>query len=106
MLENGEAQLRRTPPEAARMEQPAVLREFREQLRADGGDPDVVEVFEDGFAIGRQSVTLTAEEQFVGETERSRVGVEPSVPWAPGRYWVYVYEDGRKVAQVEYEITP
>ena len=67
---------------------------------------DVVEVFEDGFAIRRQSVTLTAEEQFVGETERVRVGVEPSVPWAPGRYWVYVYEDGRKVAQVEYEVTP
>ena len=67
---------------------------------------DVVEVFEDGFAIRRQSVTLTAEEQFVGETARIRVGVEPSVPWAPGRYWVYVYEDGRKVAQVEYEVTP
>ncbi len=67
---------------------------------------DVVEVFEDGFAIRRQSVTLTAEEQFVGETERVRVGVEPSVPWAPGRYWVYVYENGRKVAQVEYEVTP
>ena len=67
---------------------------------------DVVEAFEDGFAIRRQSVTLTAEEQFVGETARVRVGVEPSVPWAPGRYWVYVYEDGRKVAQVEYEVTP
>lgn len=67
---------------------------------------DVVEVFEDGFAIRRQSVTLTAEEQLAAEPERIRVGVEPPAPWAPGRYWVYVYEDGRKVAQVEYEVTP
>ena len=38
---------------------------------------EVVERFEDGFAIRRQSVTLTAEEQFIGEATRLRVGVEP-----------------------------
>ena len=67
---------------------------------------EVVERFEDGFAIRRQSVTLTAEEQFIGEATRLRVGVEPAEPWAPGRYWVYVYENGRKVAEVEYEVVP
>ena len=57
MVEHGEAQLRRTPPESVRVEQPAVFREFRKQLRADGSDPDVVEVFdevvEQGCGIGR-----------------------------------------------------
>ena len=30
---------------------------------------------------------------------------EPSL-WSPGRYWVYVYSEGQKVAQVEFEVLP
>ena len=65
---------------------------------------EVVEYFEDGFVIGRHSITLSAEEQFTGETERLRVGTAPAERRAQGRYWVYVYENERKVAEVEYEV--
>ena len=30
----------------------------------------------------------------------------PQSKWATGRYWVYVYDGERKVAEVAYEITP
>ena len=67
---------------------------------------DIAEYFEDGFETRRRSITLTAEDNYIGGTQWLSVGPAPSEPWAPGRYWVYVYEDGRKVAEVEYEVTP
>ncbi len=66
----------------------------------------VVEFYEDGFEYDRRSIELTASEQYIGGTQRITVGPGQDEPWAPGQYWVYVYEGGRKVAEVQYEVTP
>ena len=75
------------------------------------GDPrevhlEIVEYFEDGFEFRRRTASLTAEPQYVGGVLRFSVGSPPSRKWAPGRYFVYVYEGGLKVAEVEYEVIP
>ena len=76
------------------------------------GDPhktslEIVEYFEDGFEFRRHRLTLTAEEGYIGGTRWLSVGVAPTERRAVGRYWVYVYhEDGRKVAEVQYEVVP
>ena len=75
------------------------------------GDPrevhlEIVEYFEDGFEFRRRTASLNAEPQYVGGVLRFSVGSPPSRKWATGRYFVYVYADGRKVAEVEYEVLP
>ena len=67
---------------------------------------DVVEYYEDGFEFNRRSVELIAEAQYVGGTSWFPVGAPPSRKWAPGRYWVYILAGDRKVAEVQYEVTP
>ena len=67
---------------------------------------DIVEYFEDGFVISRRSITITAYYGYRGDTQLITVGPPPSQRWAAGRYWVYVYENGRKVAQASFEVTP
>ena len=67
---------------------------------------EVVEYFEDGFTTGRRNVPLPVRLLSAGGTQWLSVGPNPSQRWAPGRYWVYVYESGRKVAEVEFGVTP
>ena len=67
---------------------------------------EVVEYFEDGFATGRRSVPLPVQLLTTGGTQWLSVGPNPPQRWAPGGYWVYVYESGRKVAEVEFGVTP
>ena len=67
---------------------------------------EIVEYYEDGFEFSRRSHTLTAEARYNGGTSWFSVGQSPSGKWAPGRYVVYVYSGKRKVAEVEYEVTP
>ncbi len=67
---------------------------------------EIVEYYEDGFDFRRRSRVLTAEARYIGGTSWSSVGQSPSRKWAPGRYWVVVYEGERKVAEVEYMVTP
>jgi len=68
---------------------------------------EIVEYFEDGFEFGRRALTLIAESRYIGGTQWLSVGGSPPEPRAVGRYWVYVYhEDGRKVAEVQYEVVP
>ena len=78
--------------------------------RVSGGHYDVpleiVQYYEDGFTFGRRTVTITAEEGYIGGGLRLGVGAPPGEPWASGRYWVYVYDRDRKVAEVQYEVTP
>ena len=64
---------------------------------------DVVEFYEDGFEFSRDSVEITAESQYIGAGSSVTVG---SDNWAPGRYWVYLYDGDRKVAHLQYEVTP
>ena len=66
---------------------------------------EIVEYYEDGFLLQRRSYTLTGEDQYIGGTSWFSVGSPPG-EWAPGRYVVQVYAGERKVAEVEYEVTP
>ena len=66
---------------------------------------EIVEYYEDGFVFQRRRSTLTAEDKYIGGTILFSVGSLPG-EWAPGRYVVYVYAGERKVAEVEYEVSP
>ncbi|MYB49446.1 MAG: hypothetical protein F4X72_09340 [Dehalococcoidia bacterium] len=66
---------------------------------------EIVEYYEDGFVFDRRSSKLTAEDKYVGGTSWFSVGSLPG-DWALGRYVVQVYAGERKVAEVEYEVTP
>ena len=75
------------------------------------GDPrelefEVVEYYQDGFINGRHPAQLSFRSQFVGGTKWISVGPDETFQWAPGRYWVYVYESGRKIAEVQFDVTP
>ena len=67
---------------------------------------EIVEYYEDGFEFSRRSRILTAEARYIGGTYWFTVGQSPSRKWTPGRYWVFVYAGERKVAEVEYMVTP
>ncbi len=69
-------------------------------------DLEIVEYYEDGFAFSRRTVALTAEPRYIGGIHRFSVGSPPARKWATGRYYAYVYEGDRKVAEVEYEVIP
>ena len=66
---------------------------------------EIVEYYEDGFTFNPRKVNLTAEDKYIGGTSWFSVG-SSSGEWAPGRYVVYVYAGERKIAEVEYEVTP
>ena len=66
---------------------------------------EIVEYYEDGFEFNRRSVELIADPKYTGGTSWFSVGSPPS-EWALGHYVVYVYAGERKVADVEYEVTP
>ncbi len=80
---------------------------------------EIVEYFEDGFVFHRREVIADAPAESDGHTFQLSVGMQflsdtdahsgeklwkEYVPH--GRYWIFVYHDDRKVAEVEYEITP
>ena len=66
---------------------------------------EIVVYYEDGFTFDRRTVTFTAEPGYIGATWWLSVGVSPSERWAPGKYEVYVYNEGRKLVELEYEVT-
>ena len=68
-------------------------------------DLEIVEYYEDGFAFGRRKAELTAGEKSIGATTWFSVGSSPG-DLAPGHYVVQVYAGERKVAEVEYEVSP
>ena len=73
------------------------------------GDPreialDIVEYYEDGFEFYRNQIVISAKEEYTGGSHWLEVGFPPDERWAKGRYWIYVYEDDRKVAEVQYTV--
>ena len=64
---------------------------------------DIVEFYEDGTEFRRRSVTVSASASYIGSTYSFSVGTAPSKEWAVGRYFVYVYDGDRKVAEVQYK---
>ncbi len=67
---------------------------------------ELVDYFEDGFVFDRRTVSFTASPQYIGGSWWLTVGQSPDDPWAPGQYRVYVYNEGRKLIELEYEVTP
>ena len=69
---------------------------------------EIVDFFEDGFMFRRREITLRTTPGYEGSSHHIEVGyteIRRSTGTEPGRYWVYVYHEGRKVAEVEYEVT-
>ncbi len=64
---------------------------------------EIVVFYEDGFEFMRRQRAVIAEAAYIGGTSWHTIG---SNPYAPGRYWVYVYDGDRKVVEVQYEVTP
>ena len=65
---------------------------------------EIAEYFEDGFQTKRRSAVITADGRYSRGTHWNVVGAPPGERWAPGRYWVYVYYDQQKVAEVSYVV--
>lgn len=74
--------------------------------RANDVNIRMTEYHEDGIRFGDRLSVLTAEPGYIGGSWWLSVGTSPPRKWAPGRYWVYVYADGQKVAAVESVVTP
>ena len=69
---------------------------------------ELVHYYEDGFEFGRRTVTFTADARHNGSLWSwwLQVGQSPSKLWAPGEYRLHVYNEGRKLVELEYEVTP
>ena len=67
---------------------------------------EYVQYYEDGFAFGELERIHTFSPSGTGAWTGISVGPPPGRKWATGRYWVYVYDGDRKVAEVTYEVTP
>ena len=67
---------------------------------------ELVDYYEDGFAFDRRHVSFTADADFIGGSWWLPVGQSPSKLWAPGEYRLHVYNEGRKLVELEYEVTP
>ena len=80
----------------------------------------VVEYFEDGFPYRIMDKTGRAQSTgsysvgpipgylwipVIWSSQGAQAGVETPT-WAPGRYWVQVYHEEQKVAEVEFQVTP
>ncbi len=68
---------------------------------------ELVHYYEDGFVFDRREESFTADARYNGSLWSwwLRVGQSPDNPWAIGRYGIQVYNEGRKLAEFEYEVT-
>ena len=64
---------------------------------------DLRSFYEDGFAFQDRTVEIETERRYEGAAQSVWIGPDTVVP---GRYWVYLYDSDRKVAEVQYEVTP
>ena len=60
-------------------------------------------LYEDGFSFQDRTLEIEAESRYEGAAQSVWIGPDKVVP---GRYWVYLYDSDRKVAEVQYEVTP
>lgn len=68
-------------------------------------DLNVAIRYEDGFSFQHQPVPVTAREGSHIATRTIPVGNPPGEPWAPGNYWVEIFDGDRKVAHAELTVT-
>lgn len=67
---------------------------------------ELVTYYEDGFAFKRSVATIEAKSHWAGGSWWLPVGAWSEDQWAEGTYWVHVYNEGRKLVELEYEVTP
>ena len=68
---------------------------------------EVIQHYEDGFLYGDRVANFEFGPDWTGAWARLPVGqTQNERPWLPGRYWVFLYDGERKVAEVTYEVTP
>ncbi len=68
---------------------------------------EIIEYYEDGFLFHDRKENI----QFEPEWQRAWFSVQVGQarnerPWLPGRYWVFLYDGDRKVAEITYEVMP
>ena len=66
---------------------------------------EVVEYYEDGFVYRRRASTVDVNSSYVGGRFWYTIGPSVTGEWTPGRYGVYAYADGQKVAEVRFRVT-
>ena len=69
---------------------------------------ELVQYYEDGFIFDRREVSFTADSRHNGSLWSwwLQVGQSPNNPWAMGDYRIEVYNEGRKLVELEYKVTP
>ena len=67
---------------------------------------EVIEHYEDGFLYEDYVARFEFEPEWTRGWARVSVGPGKDDPWLPGRYWAFLYDGERKVAEVTYEVTP
>ena len=67
---------------------------------------EVIQHYEDGFLYGDYVAPLEFEPEWDRVWWRLEIGPGKDDPWLPGRYWAFLYDGERKVAEVTYEVTP
>ena len=68
---------------------------------------EIVHYYEDGFEFGRRSGSFTADARHNDSLWSwwLSVGHSSDVRWAPGRYRLHVYNEGRRLVELEYVVT-
>ena len=68
---------------------------------------EIVEYYEDGFVFDRRTYTGAFSAGYMGAYRGfCCMGFIPDYRWPTGLYWTYVYHEGRKIAELHYEVTP
>ena len=68
---------------------------------------EAIQHYEDGFLYGDRVANFEFGPEWTRARARMPVGQTSNErPWLPGRYWAYLYDGDRKVAEATYEVTP
>ena len=65
---------------------------------------EVIQYYEDGFPYEEFITSLAVDSANAGGVDIYQVGQTLGDEWAPGIYWVYLYHEGEKVAEVAFEV--
>ena len=85
-----------------------VYLKFRHSHRISGNPVSIplriVQYYQDGLAFDRSEKEIIAQSEYIGGSHYQNIGFPPGKKWAAGRYWVYVYDADRKVAEVSFTV--
>ena len=85
-----------------------VYLKFRHSHRLSGNPVSIplriVQYYQDGLAFDRSEKEIIAQSEYIGGSHYHVIGFPPGKKWAAGRYWVYVYDADRKVAEVSFTV--